>query len=649
VPTGEDKVRQAIAGADRAFALIDGGKGKKPPEPPADDADRACPVHALGHIDGRLVFTDCIGQKRELTAKQLGSRHDLLNLFGHDDSWLRAHFPKKQTVPVLDEAGKPRRDDNGQILTQDVTVDFTINAAANYLGSQCFAAGMFGKHMRVRRPGVWPHGQTDLAVHCGDVVRVGAGWQKAGFRDGNMIWAAAPPEPRPDTPCDASVGRALQQNLQSLFRFAAEGGAIAVIGVLGTAYLGAAAHWRPSAFIFGPGGCGKSALMQVLVACCPLNLYKNDASKAGIEGDVSGIAMPVFIDENDEARDKRLAESVMNMVLTASGGTGTQGTRGSPDGKSRAIEIASSFFFAATHHPEMKDTHLGRVVLIKLRAPEDGADHTVAHEKLAEGMRRSGPKLWSRALSSFERYGASLAAFRDQLGRIGCKPREMDQFGAILAGWWILTEEGVPNVLDARAGVAGLDKLVRTADMVAEEGSARRLVQFLLSTALQMDRSTDREPVASLMDICLHAGETDAEMERRIGRDGAARVANIGADRARRVLAAHGIKTVSTAEAMQAARTAARAAGDSDLVADQAMPAGVWFANSNKELKALFNGSEWEGMRWHAGLLELPSSRTSGKTMKIGALPTRAIWVSAADLGLEEKPMPASEFEKPPW
>jgi hypothetical protein len=630
---GEDKVRQGIAGADRVFASIDGGKGKKPPEPPANDQDIPCPVHALGHIDGRFVFTDCIGQKRELSAKQLGGRHDLLSLFGHDDSWLRAKFPKKVEVK--------KKAEDGSETTEQVTVDFVVNAAAAHLGRMCFRAGMFGKHLRIRRPGVWPLSETELAVHCGDKVRVGAGWQDAGFRDGNMIWAAAPPEPRPGTPCDASIGRALQQDLQMLFSFDAPAGAIATLGVLGTAYLGAAAQWRPSAFIFGPGGCGKSALIKVLVACCPMNLYRNDASKAGIEGDISGVAMPVFIDENDDARDKRLAESVMNMVLTASGGVGTQGTRGTVDGKSRAIEIASSFFFAATHHPEMKDTHLGRVLLVKLRPPELGQDHRVAHEALAERMRDDAAKLWSRALSSFERYAASVAVFRDALKRAGCRAREMDQFGAILAGWWILTEEGIPTVADASNGVRGLDDLVRTSDVVAEEGSARRLVQFLLSTAIQLDRSTDKEPIASLIEVALHAGETPDEMEKRVGKDGAARVANIGADRARRILAAHGIKVVPKREAQPVVRVG-------DLVADVETPAGVWFANSNKELKTLFDGSEWEGMRWNAGLQELPSGRVSGKTMKIGALPTRAVWVSAVDLGLEEKPVPEDDL-KPPW
>src|SRR5690348_973037 len=97
---GKRAVRQAIEGAGRAFQVIEGGgKGSPPPPPPpASEAPEECPVIALGHFNGMFHFLDVIGQKRELSARQLGSRHELLSLFLGKDDWLRARFPKRVNV-----------------------------------------------------------------------------------------------------------------------------------------------------------------------------------------------------------------------------------------------------------------------------------------------------------------------------------------------------------------------------------------------------------------------------------------------------------------------------------------------------------------------------------------------------------------------
>ncbi len=54
-----------------------------------------------------LHFLDVRGQHRSLTARQLGARHDLLNLFGGEGyGWLRAQLPKKVPVKSTDASGQ---------------------------------------------------------------------------------------------------------------------------------------------------------------------------------------------------------------------------------------------------------------------------------------------------------------------------------------------------------------------------------------------------------------------------------------------------------------------------------------------------------------------------------------------------------------
>jgi hypothetical protein len=93
IDDGVRVIRQSVAGTDRGLRSVDGDGGEPPIGGSRSRAD-GCPVVALGHLAGVLHFLDVRGQKRELTARQLGTRHDLLLLFCGDDSWLREHFPR---------------------------------------------------------------------------------------------------------------------------------------------------------------------------------------------------------------------------------------------------------------------------------------------------------------------------------------------------------------------------------------------------------------------------------------------------------------------------------------------------------------------------------------------------------------------------
>src|SRR5262249_27654963 len=133
---GKDAIRQSVLGADRAFKVVDGGKGP-PPGPPGpkggdSDDDDPCPVTALGHTAGTYYFLDPIGQERSFTARQIGSRADVVGLFHGNDDWLRRQFPVSKDVP----------DAHGGKVS--VVVDFRVNSAAKFLISLASAKGLIG-------------------------------------------------------------------------------------------------------------------------------------------------------------------------------------------------------------------------------------------------------------------------------------------------------------------------------------------------------------------------------------------------------------------------------------------------------------------------------------------------------------------------
>lgn len=613
----DDAIRNAVLHPDRAVPLVlvtdRNERGGRRPPPPADPhAEDPCPVTCLGHLDGKFYFLDSRGQRRDLSARALGSRNELLSLFLGDDGWLRRNYPKKIT--------KKTKGDDGTETEQEVTIDFNVNRACGYFQAQCGAAGLYGDHVVIRKPGVWAGESGAPAVHCGDIVLLNNALSPIGTRTkldrGRVaVWAAAAPTPRPSDGCDSSVGQALQEDLQNLWNFREAGGAIVVMGVLGTAYFGGAARWRSCAFLLGEGGCGKSKLLEVLMSCCPLHFYRNDVTKSGLEQNLNGRAMPCFLDESEKTGEPTAANALLDLVLTASGGHGLQGARGGADGVGRSFEVVSTIFMAATGAPEMKQTHLGRFALVWLDKPKAGDDHRADHDALAQRMREIAPRLWGRAIGAWDRYNAALTVFREALRTMGCEPREMDQLGAILAGWWILTHEGVPDARQGRAGVIALGGFLRTSEIVAEESDRARVLDRLLTTAITLDRSSARETIGELIRRVVLHNAFDPE-----------NTAVHGTGTAIAALGTHGIRVVRSDDLRDAQGRDTPRLG----------PHGIWVNTSAFELEKLFAASDWAAGRWRQKLLELPSAKRAKFNVRVGGVAQKALWISLDDLSVTD-------------
>lgn len=604
-------IERSVRGADRAFRVIDGGGSAS--TPPPDDGAPTCPVRPLGHLAGVFHFLDVRGQKRELTARQLGSRHELLSLFGGDDAWLRQAHPRRVNV----NARSPNLDAEWKV------VDFAVNDAAASLQRACFVAGLFGEQIVLRRPGIWRGEDGAPVVHCGDRVLIGAEWEDAGKRTGNQIWAAAAAIPRPDAPCAASVARDLLDGLTRWWRWREPGGPVAVLGLLANAYYGAATEWRPAGFVTGETGSGKSALQRVIRGALPLHHYDNDTRKAGIEQAVAGRAMPILIDEAADRADRDAARSLVDLVLSAAGDEGTKGSRGTADGRGRRIELVGLIIMFSINPPDLEPQHLGRFTMIDLRAPEDGDDHRVQHAELASFARRHGAQLWGRALAGWDRYVGALERFRAGLKAAGCAPREMDQAGALLAGWWVLAHEGLPDDRRVREGIGALEGYVRVAAAVAADSRPRRMLQHLLSSLVALHRSTDREPLGKLVEIAFGEGDPIRSP-----------------DDARELLTYYGIRVVrrcvNGGAPMQVGQcecaNCVEGSGRGRPVPRMSPDAGLWFLNNHPELRKLFDKTPFDGERWRTEMLRLDSARPSGRTVRVGKVPGHAVWLPRREL-----------------
>ncbi|ASC05634.1 hypothetical protein S101468_01376 [Acetobacter pasteurianus subsp. pasteurianus] len=612
-------IRSALSTAERQFQVIEGGKGvDNDGRPPKTKEKKPCPVVTIGHLDGSFYFLDRVGQLRVLKASQMTRRPDLVALFGGNIDWLKETFPK--TAKVKD------KDAEGNETAREVVVDFNINHTCQFLQRECFSAGLFGDHIQIRRPGIWPTSEGMPVVHCGDRVLVGSKLELPGTRIGNQIWAAAPAEPRPAEPCEAIDAREFQRQVRELWDFRLEGSDIIVMGMLACAYYGAAIPWRPAGFLTGPAGCGKSSLLRVLQNAIPLKFATNDASKAGIEQMVDGRAIPMLVDEASDRVDQRAARALLDLVLSATGGEGTKGARGGSDGIARKIAVAGSIIMASIRPPDMEAQHLGRFTLVEMQAPKNGADHTAEHREFAEWAKEIGPKLWGRALAGWQRYSAARVILRAAVGRSGCQPREMDQMGSLLAGWWVLINDQVPTEAEADRAVECVMGYIRTAETAEAASGSQQMIDHLLSQKVQMDRSTDRRSLSSLIErMLVPVNEEKPDIE-----ENAFSRKNVAS-----VLASYGIRVVRRNEPTPRSGQDVPRGSEGD---------GLWIWPRNAMLTALFKDTPFAGQKFVYEFSRMESYRppprnARGHQITItmdGKKNKGCFWVRCCELGLSD-------------
>ena len=541
---------------------FDGPPPPPPPEPPPEGGQDAAPVAFLGQQKGTFWFFDHMGQLRDLQARQLAMKAEIVALFGAAGArWLAEEFP------AFDKEGNP-------------TGDFKVSAVNLWIVEQSARVKLFDPSTPRRGVGLWRAGDV-AALHLGDRILWGDTWRSPGFRDAGALWPAHPPAAQAAAPATPQDCRNLE-GLLARWHWRDPLAEQVVFGLWAAGMMGAAIPWRPHGFIVGEQGSGKSTLFELLGLANPLALTVNDYTKAGIEQTMGAHASAVLLDEADATLPSEMDRltAVIGLLRRASGLEGAKGVRGSPGGESRRIEVVAAFLMGAILPPTFEPQDASRITRVDLLRRADGGPPLPSARDRA-WVRERGPAFLARAVQALPRFPGAFAAVREQLlAQGGQAPRVADQIGAILAARWVMLEDGpVPPLGDE---MSALSWAIPSAETQQSEGGPAQALQHLLTSMLDLHRNGERPNVARTI---LAARDTDTA----------------GGDDARRQLVDHGMRLGPYPLNQR----------DGPLV--------LYVMNQHQQLARMFAGTRWAGGKWREDLARLPGAFRPEGSVKLAS------------------------------
>lgn len=440
-----------------------------------------CPVQSLGHNDGRYYFVTPSGQLRDMAAKSLGNRQEVTSLMEKQARWCVRAFPK---------------------LNKELeVVGPDIARIGEWLMMQCADKGIFSPD-KVRGLGVWKDVRGGLIVHSGDKLMLSSGSKSvdAGQKlDDGWVYPAQPPLPaalRPalDTPAKAEEMRVVHDHLQSWNFLSASGPAIC-LGVMGLICICGALDRRPTLWLIGDAGVGKTELLTLLtqpVGGLEHTLRSSDASAAFVRAALKGAARPVFLDEMEPGPRASAAMELARLGFSSDqAGVG----RASADQKAILQRIVAQFIFGSILHPEPKPQDQSRIHFVELAPLSADAAAVEAFTARSRLIRDIGPRIWARMILGYGRFLENMLVYQGVLAQSNYSRRLTDKFAPVLAARETLLHDTVIDANTAADQISGWG--LETPE--SNDTEADECLNHLLSCQVDTWRGGDRPTIGQLV------------------------------------------------------------------------------------------------------------------------------------------------------
>lgn len=459
--------------------------------------DDPWPFRCLGQRDGKYYFLEHEGQTvLEKTNAQLG-RSGMLDLAPL--AWYCAMFPKKDG------------------WDHEAAIDAVIRAskARIYTDDAQRGCGIW-----------WDNGR--VVYHSGGQLLVDGTPTRLTSIVSDYAYAASPSITVPAEPLtDEEAAVILDTACIPSWEDPLHGHILA--GWVMCALLAGVLPWRPSLWIQGGAGSGKSDIITRYICRLlgDLAIKSNgDSTPAGLRQRVKFDARPVVMDESEPNSEKEAHNiaGVLQIMRQASSDSDAQTFRGTPSGRAQSFHIRSPFCFGSIQSALERGADTDRVTILRLKSKNSG--QITPQEALAIFDE------WKRACAAFPRdvdkrlRGRAIVVAgiaRDVVAAMtaalletssASSQREADQLGALMAGSWLMCQSRVPT-RDEAASWCGEHRWAQVLEKDDETDGEKALRTLLdLPTQGDGDRASVRDRLHA---IAMHVpGSEIAERHGRV-------------------------------------------------------------------------------------------------------------------------------------
>ncbi|WP_303832322.1 hypothetical protein [Asticcacaulis taihuensis] len=396
------------------------------------------PVQALGINKKTAYFMSSLGEVVDMAGN--AGKGDYEMLFAGRNDYLPWCWPRR---------AKPKKDEErGPIVGWEA--DLCRQALIKWAGH----LPTFRDVTDVRGRGMWLDDLGKPVYHAGNAIFMNGDWVKPG-RYGNYIYPALPPigRPKDHRGLKNTAGRAMLRSLETWNWQRKDLDPKLTLGWVMVGKMGAALHRRPTIWVTGGGGAGKSYLQKLLRSSMNSGLvHASNTTAAGIYQKLGQDCVPVLLDEMEsKAEDNKIAGIIELFRVSYSGDELVRGDKG---GSSKTYRLFSACMASSISKPAMESQDDSRMAILNLRPIEQEQDEAYTVEEAYKW----GQVLTKRAIGWLPHWEKLIAVFeRAMRAKPGHSARSLETFGPLAAGCHIALYDQMPTEAQLEEWAALLD------------------------------------------------------------------------------------------------------------------------------------------------------------------------------------------------
>lgn len=400
-----------------------------------------------------------------------------------------------------------------EVFPKDSLIDpVNWDSAANWVIRECEKKKVYDQ-ANIRGNGIWLD-KMETVVHMGDHLLVGGQRIELNQYDSKYVYAQRPRKlSAPKVQIDEH-DKELLVRIVNRFNWAEKSSATMLLSFILAAPLAGRLHWRPSVWINGPKGAGKSTILEWFVKPCLAGLHigvEGETTEAGIRQTIGCDALPVLFDEpeGDTLKACEALQKIIRLIRSSASGSTSMITKGSASGAAVHYQAQCMFLLASINVVTLSPQDKDRISILELehgRGPKDWKSTEALLHSIPEDM---SMKLIDFIIREHEWILNVIKVFCDFVSKKTGSQRIGDQYGILSIGEYILMNEPGKIPEDKEIAKHIDNKLWGSIQTNNKDTNETDFVSYLANILLQIeDGDTGRRKELSLRECFDIANDT---------------------------------------------------------------------------------------------------------------------------------------------